>query len=169
MAVLGALSAIGTIVAGGVSVASGISQANAIREQATRSRQAAERKAGLLTEQAFFIKQTTIEEVESYKRAADKLVGESIVTIGASGFRFQGATGEILRSNAESIQRDIELIKLRGTREAQVLVKEAQGLIESGVDISAAGEGLATGALLSGLAGGAASIGGAFIALKRRT
>lgn len=111
---------------------SGFLRGSALIAEGQAERRAAEETALGLENQARFVNQATEEEVQSFQRQAKQLEGTAVANAAASGFKISGGASDLIASNARTIQRDVDNIRLRGRREAFNLVQEANLLRRRG-------------------------------------
>lgn len=115
VAVLAGAAVVGTT----LQVAGSISKASA--EAAARRK-----NAKIAEENAQFVEQQTEVDVERFLEQVDRTQASARANIGASGIRLTGSAAAVLASNAIRAQRDVEQIRLAGTREARNLRAGAQ-------------------------------------------
>lgn len=126
------VAAIAAVAGTALSAAGTISQANAQADAARRNADIAEKNAQ-------FIELQTDEDIDLFMDQARQIEASARVSIGGSGFLFGATEQDIFASNAMKIQEDIERIRLKGQRQAEIVRAGGEAQRESVSGIQTAG------------------------------
>jgi len=118
------------------------------------SRRDAGRANAVIAEQnAQFVEQQTEEDIDRFSEDFKRIQATVKSAVAGRGLQIAGTAIEILRSNAVTAQRDVEQIRLAGTRQAKILRAGGKQQLDAAGGALTSGLLRAGGLLISGGAG----------------